>query len=599
MNQKLFFKNNALTAFINVIHYSPFLSIMIIIIRVLLAALPTVQILATSKFIDTAQNIYNGLSPLSDVYIPIGIVVAVIAFSWLSNEIIKLFAIKQKNDVAKECDLQIMHHIGRLHYKYIEDADSQSGNLRMFEKYHDSILNTFYAILDIMNLIVRILGIIFILMKISLPSIFLIILCTIPLMYLSIKSGKSQYEAEFKSASYHRRANYLSQILLDKASIEERYMFGFSEEINLKYVENYNVAKMEQIKAKRKWFVKSKLSSFMTTFIIILVTFILLQSVFNGLCPVSLFISLMMSLIELIYMIAVDFSVVVDRFAQNIEFLKEAVLFFEKTVVSSDETKPAQTITDFHELEFINVSFRYQGTDRYILKNLSFKIEEGFSYGFVGENGAGKTTIIKLISGLYKDYEGTILIDGVDLKMMPSDIVKSKMTIIFQDFAKYPLSVQENILISDLSNEEVDNKFVHTLLEDLGMTDVVAALPMGVNTQLSKLDLNGWNISGGEWQRIAIARALYKSAPLQILDEPTASLDPISESNLYQLFKKIAASNRKTTILITHRLGSAKIVDKLFVLHEGTIVETGTHDELIESKGMYERMYTSQRSWYK
>ena len=171
------------------------------------------------------------------------------------------------------------------------------------------------------------------------------------------------------------------------------------------------------------------------------------------------------------------------------------------------------------------------------------------------------------------------------------------LSIVNQDFAKYYITVRDNIALGDVNHIESDSDWrVNRAIDQVGLAAAVEKLPQGIHTPLGKIKADGQDVSGGEWQRIAMARAIANPAPLRILDEPTAALDPVSESELYQEFERI--SRGKTTIFISHRLGSTKLADEIFVIDEGRVLEQGTHQELIALNGEYARMYESQRSWY-
>ncbi len=226
---------------------------------------------------------------------------------------------------------------------------------------------------------------------------------------------------------------------------------------------------------------------------------------------------------------------------------------------------------------------------------MSFVIEEGRHYAFVGANGAGKTTITKLITGLYEDFEGEILINGKSIKTYRQDQLKAMCSVVYQDFARYCISFRDNILLGDINSfDNLDN--MNKSIETVELQDVVGGLPLGISSNLGKIKNDGVDLSGGQWQRIAMARGIVSPASIRILDEPTAALDPISESNVYEKFEEI--SRGQTTIFISHRLGSTKIADEIFVIGDGAIVESGSYEELMKRNGVYTKMYESQRSWY-
>jgi ABC-type multidrug transport system fused ATPase/permease subunit len=246
-------------------------------------------------------------------------------------------------------------------------------------------------------------------------------------------------------------------------------------------------------------------------------------------------------------------------------------------------------------IEIKNLKFKYPNTDKYIINGLNLKIEDGKHYIFVGENGAGKSTIIKIITGLFDDYEGEILINNKNIKEYSKAQLKYIYSGVYQDFAKYNISIKDNIAIGNF--EEFDNiELIREKTKLLGIDDDFVKLKNGYNTMVGKLHDESVDLSGGQWQKVAMARALVSNASIQILDEPTSALDPISESTLYEEFEKI--SKGRTTIFISHRLGAVKIADYIYLIHNGVVEESGTHDELIKNNGMYTEMYNSQKEWY-
>lgn len=246
-------------------------------------------------------------------------------------------------------------------------------------------------------------------------------------------------------------------------------------------------------------------------------------------------------------------------------------------------------------IEFVNVSFRYPGREEYVLKNCSFVLQGNKCYAVVGKNGAGKSTLTKLLTGLYIDYEGQILINGKDLREYQYGEVKWMFSVVFQDFARYALSFRDNILVGNVN--ENNEQRLEQILEKLELESCVQELPWGLDSQLGKLEKDGVDLSGGQWQKLAIARLLYSQAPINILDEPTAALDSKAEAKVYEMFRQV--NEEKFTILVTHRLGAARMADEILTLDQGRIVEQGTHNALAGlENGLYKEMFDSQRRWY-
>lgn len=247
-----------------------------------------------------------------------------------------------------------------------------------------------------------------------------------------------------------------------------------------------------------------------------------------------------------------------------------------------------------YEVEFCNVSFRYPGSSNYALRHVNMKFEIGSRLAVVGRNGSGKTTFIKLLCRLYDPTEGEIRLNGIDIRKYDYEEYKQIFSVVFQDFSLFALKLGENVA----SGTEYDSRRAREALEKAGFEDKLAEWPAGLETYLYKdYDKSGVNVSGGEAQKIAMARALYKDAPFIILDEPTAALDPLAEAEVYAKFNEIVGD--RTAVYISHRLSSCRFCDEIAVFHEGTVVQQGTHDALVaERTGKYYDLWHAQAQYY-
>lgn len=244
-----------------------------------------------------------------------------------------------------------------------------------------------------------------------------------------------------------------------------------------------------------------------------------------------------------------------------------------------------------YDIEFHNVSFCYPNTNKYILNNISIRIPYGEKLSIVGKNGAGKSTFIKLICKFYKPTTGKITIGGVDIWEVGNKKYNCLIAAVFQDFQNFSFTIDENVSMGK------ENNSVESVLQSVGLESILDNLPNKTKTHLTRyFDSDGIELSGGESQKIAIARAIYKNAPILILDEPTASLDAQAEAEVYKNFFRL--SQNKTTIFVSHRLASSTVADKIAVFSNGKIVEYGNHRELREIKGLYNEMYTAQKNLY-
>lgn len=254
-----------------------------------------------------------------------------------------------------------------------------------------------------------------------------------------------------------------------------------------------------------------------------------------------------------------------------------------------------------HVFEFKDVEFAYPGSDVKVLKGVNLKIEEGEHLSIVGLNGAGKTTFVKLLCRLYDPTSGTILMDGKDIREYEYNEYMQEFAPVFQDFKLFAFTIEDNILLMDANNKEISDedkqKTMAEVLEKVGLSEKVASLENGVKTYIFKhYDKDGIEPSGGEQQKLAIGRALYKDSPVVILDEPTAALDPIAEYEIYKKFEELVGG--KTAVYISHRLSSCQFCDKIAVFSEGVISEYGTHAALLQKGGLYAQMFEAQAEAY-
>lgn len=246
------------------------------------------------------------------------------------------------------------------------------------------------------------------------------------------------------------------------------------------------------------------------------------------------------------------------------------------------------------KIEFCDVSFRYPGQETNVIEYFSATIDANTKVALVGKNGAGKSTVIKLMLGLYTTYEGVIRLNGTDIREYDREQYQKAFSTIFQDYMLYAMSLKENICFG---NREPSDETVTEVLEKIGFAKKLSTMEQQLNTQIFKLfDENGVELSGGEGQKIAIARAIHKDAPVCIMDEPTAALDPKAEFELYCRMNEIVGD--RTVIYISHRLASAKYCDKIIVIDKGTVLEEGSHRELSGTGGVYAQMYQAQSGLY-
>jgi ATP-binding cassette subfamily B protein len=278
-------------------------------------------------------------------------------------------------------------------------------------------------------------------------------------------------------------------------------------------------------------------------------------------------------------------------------YLDDLFSFFEiePEIVSPPNPRPFPTPVR-QGFTFEDAGFRYPGAERWAVRHLAFTLRAGEVLALVGENGAGKTTLVKLLARLYDPDEGRILLDGHDLREYDLEELRGNIGVIFQDFVRYHMTAAENIAVGRIEARHHRPRIVAAAERSLA-DELIRKLPEGYDQIIGKRFRKGVDLSGGEWQKVAIARAYMRDAPVLILDEPTASLDARSEFGVFQRFKEL--SEGKTAVLISHRFSSVRMADRILVLADGQVEAMGTHQELLAQRGRYAELFELQAAGYR
>lgn len=278
-------------------------------------------------------------------------------------------------------------------------------------------------------------------------------------------------------------------------------------------------------------------------------------------------------------------------------YLADYYEFLDLRMIADDETPKLEMPEKIKSgFSFEDVGFKYPGSEKWVVRHVNFTLRAGEKLAFVGENGAGKTTLIKLLLGFYQPTEGSIKLDGIPIRDYDSKSYQNYFGVIFQDFVRFELTVKENIAVGAI--EEIKNQDrIQDAAEKSLATQVVDDLPEGLNQQLGKRFKRGKDLSGGQWQKVAIARAYMKDAEVMVLDEPTSALDARAETEAFDRF--IRLTEGKTAVIISHRFSTVRIADRIMVLKDGAVQEIGTHDELMQNDQLYSELFNLQAAGYK
>ena len=572
---------------------SPVCTILYLILSLAVAILPTYQVIINARFIDNALGLIDGSATKRAVYISLAIVIGIIAYQWLVEPIKAYLANKIEMDMRVSLKGAYVEKCSKIEFKYVENTDSMDLMNRVADTMEHKFIDGFTNVVNLISLFMTIAGLLIVLITQIAWVALIIIAVAIPLLYLSFISGKATYEANKEITRYQRKYKYLTTVMTGRENVDERTVFGYNEKLNDKWFEQYEISRKMETRTRAKWFVKLKSGSMITAFLCTFIAAMLINPVATGIITIGMFFSLINATFDLVHTMSWSLTRLIEAVSTHIEYLKEITRFAAFEQYDNADAVPEGGM-EFKSLEFRNVTFKYPGTETCILKDMNMKIEAGRHYAFVGANGAGKSTIAKLLTGLYQDYEGRILINGRDLREYTASQLKAFYSVVYQDFARYSISIRDNIAIGCVGG--ADDEAINNAITALKLDSVIEGLEDGKDTLLGKLAQEGKDLSGGEWQRTALARCFVSEAPIRMLDEPTAALDPIAESNLYSEFAKLCEG--RTTLFFSHRLGSVKLADYIYVIDNGHVEEQGTHNELMAAKRLYHTMYDSQRRWY-
>ena len=421
-----------------------------------------------------------------------------------------------------------------------------------------------------------------------------ILLCALPMVLLAKRCAGAQYKIKQDITASERYAGSFRDYLSNRECTAERSLFSYFDYVNEKFKTAYYKSRRAVLGAEISWGVRKGLAGVLLCALCAASILLLFPSVAAGTVSVGLYISLIRAIFSGAEDIAYNLSEYLERIMEDVNFLAEFASYVElertpDALVSLSKDAPA-----FETLVFSHVSFTYPGCEQPVLTDVSFTIEAGKHYSLIGVNGSGKSTIIKLILKLYDSYSGEIFLNGIPLSDWSLSDVKTMMSAVFQDFAHFEIPLCDNIRIGSgfmASDAEIDRAIHEASLDGL-----CSELPQGKETPIGKIYENGTELSGGQWQKIAIARMAVSRSTLKIFDEPTAALDPIAERNVYDRYSELCRG--AATIFISHRLASCIHADEIFLLDNGTISERGTHAELMALGGKYREMFDSQREWY-
>ena len=490
----------------------------------------------------------------------------------------------------------VLLKLSELDLQYFEDSNFKDTLQRVKESYTWRPLNMISAIFYTFQALTGLLFAVIIISTLNIYLGFLIVLIAVPVFLNQTKYAKTIWGLWEDNSPYRKKFWYISDLIQNGQSAKEMKIFQTARNFITELDKIQKKFVSENTKVGRKRFVTTLIFDIGGIVIYFAIELFIILSTIAGKITLG-------SLTYFTFVVG-NFQQAVNGLFRNLSQTYNQTLYVEdifkvldaKPIIVSPKSAVKVNINSSPSIEFKNVSFSYPGSKKYVLKDFSLKIKPGEKIAFVGENGAGKTTLVKLLARFYDVTSGEILINGVNINKLDLTSWYKTLGVIFQDFIKYEYTLRENIYFGKTFEKENFKEIVKAAGKS-GANKVAKSLEKGYEQVLGKTFEGGADISVGEWQKVALARAFFRNAPVLILDEPTASIDAKSEN---EIFEKVEGLGKdKTVFIISHRFSTVRNADRIYVIGKGKIVEEGTHDKLMKEKGIYEKLFNIQAKRYR
>lgn len=565
-----------------------------IFLSILMGAAPTILILATQIVVNNVVLSWN--EGFSQVIYALSVLGGVMIFNETCS-ILRVYVEKIfETALSYHVDILVMKKAAVLHLRDFENHEVQDQIKRVQNESKFRIYDVFKQVMAVFSGFITLLSSVSILFFWHWWAAVMILVVPVLFFPLFLRLGEKEFLYLWQRAPKMREAWYISYIMTRDFSFKEIKLYQLGAYLIRKYQEIHNrfISQDKEVAAQRRTL--SFLYQIINYAVVLTIIYFILKAAYFK----QILIGNMVS-----YLQAISLTLsTVQSLTQGLLLLCQHNLFLEQLFSYLDMKTESKQQMDLprrklqhpiSHIEFRQIRFRYPQTDHYALDGISFQLKTGETLAIVGPNGSGKSTLIKILTQMYTDFEGEYRINGISVKEYDPDEINRRIGSVFQDFVKYEMPLRQNIGFGDLQKMNDDISLL-TAAEKAGLHPLLQSLPDKMETQLGKLFQGGYQLSGGQWQRVAISRAYVRDADIYILDEPSSFLDPQAEHEVFRKFKDLVRN--RIGIFISHRLSSARYADKIIVLDRGRIVEMGSHDELMKQNQLYAEMFTKQASSY-
>ncbi len=487
---------------------------------------------------------------------------------------------------------RILNKAGALELAQFEDPKSYDALQNAYREVGSRPLGVFTQIVTLVQSLLTLGSVSALMIQLGWAVVPLVLVASVPNVWVSTRFGTEGYRMIRRQAADARQQNYLGALMTNDQVVKEIRLFGFQEWLMERWQATYLRfrAQLESLIRRRSGW--GLLASLASTGMIGAATLLVLRRAAAGALTVGDF----GLYIQGIGQLQQQFANLLSGFTgvyQNLLYMRNLFEFLELPSVDHDA---GETWSEkIESIEFRGVSFRYPLTDNDVLHDVSFRVERGTTLALVGANGAGKSTIVKLMTGTYRPTRGAILVNGQDAARFRPSTLRAEMSTVFQDFGQYQFSVRENVALGRIDAID-DDDAIRAALRLAGASEFVEALPDGIDNMLGRWFEGGRQLSGGQWQRIALARLYFRGGSVMMFDEPTSALDADAEFEVIETLRAYARD--RIAVIVSHRFSTVRMANEILVLDDGRIVERGSHDALLDLNGIYARMFHRQARGY-
>lgn len=540
------------------------------------------------KVADDILYLLNQSGAAPEMYINFGLFIAVLFLEVILTAVDHRIELWFEMQITDRLEKDIIQKYKKLDYSCYEKSLTYDRIARISENPAGKVRDIYWKIMEMLRILISLVGLLFIYSRASAVLVLLFAGFLLPMLFENYQAGSLWHDLYERQTIDERRISYYERLLTGKTSLIELKLYqaiGYVKLLWEKQNEKILREKDETLRNVEQALLKKSLFAALWY---VSSTGLLVYRVTAGFISTGMFVTLFHTTLRIADTIT-GLLETFGNFSREIMEISYIEAFF---ALQETEARTGRIRGPVHRIRFEHVHFAYPGSEKEVLRDVNFEIDLSRGTAIVGKNGSGKTTIIQLLCGFYRPTKGRILLDGQDLNELDSREIGNVFQVVFQDFFQYELTVRENIGFGKLSEMHYDEK----LTQALDCVNLERVRELGLDQPLGKLEEKGTDLSRGQWQRLAVSRLLLDEKKFAILDEPAASMDPAAEYRMYQRFYSLMRS--RGSLMISHRLNSAKMADHILVLKDGTIREQGTHDELMELGGEYHKLFCKQAEWY-